>query len=369
MTRTDSIRKAAILVSLLEARDADALLEPMGDELAAQVRHAVMELDDVTAAEQEEVLAEFFGRSEAVAQDDGGVETEWSAIAAASERSTSPASPLPAAPLPTFDFLASVPPAAIADVLAAEQPQTIAVIVAHLRPEIAGRVLEHLPPAVATEALARMARLIMPVPEILSDLECELRRRLAPFVHGAAHSSASLAGIQAILASLPGQSRWQWLDRLAQHDRQLASRLDAAGAFSSAGTDDGQVLAFKYRLESSLHEQPLAGRPAASPSPPLVEFEDLMLLSDRDLACFAAAAREQLLALALIDADVRLTQRIVAVLPAREAAQLKSRLSHPGPLRLKEIDEAQRQLADLARDLASQGEISLPRSRHFAAAA
>ncbi|MEX2026204.1 MAG: FliG C-terminal domain-containing protein, partial [Pirellulaceae bacterium] len=349
-------RKAAILVSLLEARDADALLEPMGDELAAQVRQAVMELDDVTAKEQEQVLAEFFGRGDTIDSADGGVEMELSAVELP-----------PAPPRPTFDFLASVPPTAIADVLGAEQPQTIAVVVAHLRPEIAGRVLEHLPPALATETLARMARLTMPLPEVLSDLECELRRRLAPFAHGALHSSASLAGIQAILASLPGQSRSQWLDRLAEHDQQLASRLDATQAFASTG--DGQVLAFKYRLESSPHKQLLASRVAASPSPPLVEFEDLALLGDRDLACIAAAACESLLALALIDADPRLTQRMLAVLPAREAARLKSRLSHPGPLRLKEIDEAQRQLADLARDLASRGEITLPRFRHFAAAA
>jgi flagellar motor switch protein FliG len=284
------------------------------------------------------------------------------------ERSTSPASTPPVEPMPTFDFLAHVSPPAIGDVLAAEHPQTIAVVVAHLRPEVAGRVLEHLPPALATEALSRMARLIMPAAEVLADLEYELRRRLAPFVHGPSAAPASVAGVQAILASLPGQSRLQWLDRLAQHDQQLVNRLDASGALAPAPIDDGQVLACRYRLESKPNK-PLVGRPAANPSPPLMEFEDLALLGDRDLACFAAAANRQLLALALIDADPRLAQRMLAVLPAREAVQLKSRLSQPGPLRLKEIDEAQRQLADLAREMAGRGEITLPSSRHFAVAA
>ncbi len=368
MTRHPSIRKAAVLVSLLDARDADALLEPMGEELAAQVRHAVMELDDVTAEEQEQVLAEFFGRGAAFdSQQDGddGVEIELSdAHVERQPRSPASSSALPA---PTFDFLADVPAHAMAEVLGAEHPQTIAVVVAHLRPEIAGRVLEHLPPALATEALSRMAWLIMPAAEVLSDLECELRRRLAPFVHGASGRSSSLAGVQAILAALPGQSRRQWMDRLAQHDEQLASRLDASGPFAeTAGVDDAGVISLQYRLESS----PRGPSAARGPAPlPLVEFEDLLLLADRDLAAIAAAAHEQLLALALIDADPRLAQRFLALLPTRDAAQLRSRLAQPGPLRLREIDEAQRQLADLARDLASQGEITLPNSRHFAAAA
>src|SRR5688572_21157927 len=144
MTRIHSIRKAAILVSLLEPRDADALLEPMGEELAAQVRHAVMELDDVAPEEQEQVLAEFFGRGDRFY---GGVEVE---LTTSAEQPSAPKAP-------SFDFLADVPPAAIADVLALEQPQTIAVVVAQVRPEIAAGLLEHLPPALATEALARMA--------------------------------------------------------------------------------------------------------------------------------------------------------------------------------------------------------------------
>src|SRR5687767_1770629 len=76
MSRPTSIRKAAILVSLLDVPSADALLESMGEELSDRVRSAVMELDDVSDAEQEEVLAEFFGHGGSAA--DAGVELELS---------------------------------------------------------------------------------------------------------------------------------------------------------------------------------------------------------------------------------------------------------------------------------------------------
>ena len=51
-----SIRKAAILVATLDDRAADTLLEQMGDEMAARVRSALVELDDIPAAEQQAVL-------------------------------------------------------------------------------------------------------------------------------------------------------------------------------------------------------------------------------------------------------------------------------------------------------------------------
>jgi flagellar motor switch protein FliG len=83
----------------------------------------------------------------------------------------------------------------------------------------------------------------------------------------------------------------------------------------------------------------------------------------------AAAATTQLLSLALIEADERLTRRLLRALPARQAADVRQRLEDPGPIRLRDIDQAQRELVELARRLAGAGQITLPTSRHFAAAA
>ncbi len=373
MTRTASIRKAAILVSLLDSRSADALLEPMEEELAAGVRQAVMELHDVSAQEQEQVLAEFFGRGELVDPVDDGVEMELSGDGPLSPAmaSTAGSPSLPRGmPAPSFAFLVEVEPALLAEVLAGEHPQTMAAVVAFLPHAHAGQVLQRLGPSLATEALARMARLTMPAPEVLADLESELRRRLAACGHDSTGGAESIANVQAILASLPGQSRLQLIDRLARHDQHLARKLDGSAERShSADAAPTKILSLRYRLESSPPPHLSRDRGDAAVSPPLMEFEDLTLLSERDLACWAAAANLQMLALALIDADERLTRRILTVLPARSAADLRSRLVQPGPLRLKEIDQAQRELAELARHLAGRGEITLPHSRHFAAAA
>ena len=62
MTLTPTLRKAAILISSLDARTGDALLEQIGEAQSQRVRDAVMELGDVPAEEQERILAEFDSR-------------------------------------------------------------------------------------------------------------------------------------------------------------------------------------------------------------------------------------------------------------------------------------------------------------------
>lgn len=371
MTNTDSIRKAAILISLLDTHSADALLDSMGEELAAKVRQAVMDLFDVSPQEQEQVLSDFLCRPAQNDFYDGGVELAVSSDGLdhhLPETRQPPAEVSCSAGAPSLRFLEDIAPAIVADALLHEQPQTVAVVVAHLTPEHAGQVLERLPPSLATEALSRMAWLNPPAPEVLADLESALRRRLAPFGGTTRGGQPGVASVKAILASLSDARRTELIDRLARQDERLARRLEsAAEPRFQTQEEHNQVVSFRYRLDDSHYRT--SSPPGSQSAAPLVEFEDLTLLSDRDLGRIAAAADPQTLALALIEADERLSRRLLRGLPSADAAAIRQRLAQPGPMRLKDIDHAQRQLADLARHLASRGQISLPHSRHFAAAA
>jgi len=370
MTNPQSIRKAAILVSLVDTRSADALLEGMGPQLAAQVRQAVMELEDVPPEEEQHVLADFLHRDAAMEGADDHVEIERS-------RSEAPCEPLPqhaispqppAAPRPPLRFLLDVEPARVAEALTREHPQTVAVVVAQLTPEHAGRVLERLPTSLATEALGRMAYLAEPVDGVLEELARELERRLGPYTPPAGGPSG-VANVQAILASLPGGHREQIIERMSRQDKRLASRLKVVVHDPNGDARENNTLSLRYRLECQASNQEPPEIARQSQSPPLLDFEDLDLLSQRDLERLAGAASGQLLSLALIEADERLTRRLLRGLPDAEKAEIRHRLASPGPIRLRDIDDAQRQLADLARRLAREEKIALPISRRFAAAA
>jgi flagellar motor switch protein FliG len=377
-----SIRKAAILVSTLDDRAADALLDQMGDEMAARVRSALVELDDIPTAEQQAVLTEFFAGGKParspIAADDGGVQLDLS-LAGRVEQAA-PAEPIFARNQRSFAFLNEVPPCETARVLARESALTIAVVIARLEPALAAELLELLPPGLATDALERMAWLEEPAEEVLADIERQLRLDLAP-LQSPSRGPDSLAGMQALLGAMGADARDRVLAGLLQRNGRLARQL---GYVNSTGS----ITTSRYRVESSGERgasvpRLLEGGPLVNPSQreartsrsparhpaPLVEFDDLLTLSDEALRRVFAAADPKVVMLALTGAPETLLARILGQLPASDAATLRKRLNHPGAIRLSDIEAAQEQLAAVARRLAEQGVIVLPGSRHFAAAA
>ena len=349
-----TIRKAAILVSTLDERSADALFESMGRETAARVRSALVELNDVSSDEQQQVLAEFMrGGKPAESSAPDGVELDLGP-----ERSDSP---LPRRELDSaagpFDFLEQVPPNHTAAVLAREGAQTIAVVVARLDSRLAAQLLERLPPALATDVLERLAWLDEPAADVLADSECQLRLSLAPFRETQA-ATPSLAGLQKLVGAMDGATRQRMLAGLGQRNAELARQLGYE-------RPTGNVSLVRYRIDRSEGQLPRAPREPA----PLVEFEDFLALPDDSLRRIFAAADPQIVLLALTGAPESLVARIVRGLPNSQAATLRRRLNHPGAIRLSDIAAAQEQLAAVARCLAEEGAIVLKGSRHFAAAA
>jgi flagellar motor switch protein FliG len=175
--------------------------------------------------------------------------------------------------------------------------------------------------------------------EIAADLARSLRQQLGSYLESSAPSRQSLAHRAAVLAAMQGRSR---------HETSVSSPASPAQA---------TVIAQRYRLET-----------ATSASEPLIAFDDLASFSDDALRQVFAAADPQLALLALTGADERLVSRILKSLPAKDAAVLRQRLEHPGPVRLREIEQARSSLAVIASRLARSGQIAVPLSVPFAAA-
>jgi flagellar motor switch protein FliG len=224
-----SLRKAAVLISALHEREADVLLQQMGAENAAKVRSALVELQDVSTAEQQQILAEFLiaqNRSQQPEPDDDGVDLDIDpAVEAAVENyiSAEPQKIIPTATdeQPSFDFLADVDAKAIAAVLSRELPQTAAVVIAHLPPEKAAAVLELLPPALATEALERIAWLDQLAPAVQADLARELRRQLAPHLRLATSGAGWLPHVNAVLDAMDFRQRQRLMIQLPRPTSKL----------------------------------------------------------------------------------------------------------------------------------------------------
>jgi flagellar motor switch protein FliG len=238
------------------------------------------------------------------------------------------------------------PPAAastadLARGLAHEHAQTICLVMAHLPPRQAADLLQRLPPARQAEVLRRLGQLETAAPEVLQDLG----EALQPW------GFAATGGIPAV----PGRS-----------PSVEPSFPPATGADSGHGAA-GRT---RPRLHTGQYPDRLTAC-AAEPgeTPPLAEFDDLVRLDDAALARVFGAAEPETVLLALSGANRDLIDRIVRHLPSSAGRTLRRQLESLGPTRLRDIELAQQQLAELAGQMCRQGLIRVPSRRRFTMAA
>jgi flagellar motor switch protein FliG len=104
-------------------------------------------------------------------------------------------------------------------------------------------------------------------------------------------------------------------------------------------------------------------------APPLTDFDDLVRLEDAALALVFRAAEPHVVLLALSGANRELIGRIVRHLPPAAARTLRRQIATLGPTRLRDIELAQQQLAELASQMCRDGLIHVPSRRRFTMAA
>lgn len=325
------LRKAAIFVASLEPSAADSVLEQMEPDQAQQIRQAVMELRELDPTEQEEVIAEF-RRKRTGAPVASGVEVAGElarrfAPAAAEQPKAKPPARSPHDS--RFGFLCEAEADQLARILAAERPQTIAVVLAHVPPDQASRLLMHLDPALQVDVVRRLVDLEETDPEILREVEQGLQARLAASVPMHRRRVAGLDAVAEIIAASGQAGVNPLLENLFRYDRPLAEKLQ----------------------------------------PERVEFADLVQSDDRTLRMTLQEADPEWIMVALIGAPPAWVDRFLGLLPDELARRVRSELSSPGPIRLSDVDEARRRLAELAHQLALQGRIGWPhraRSHHAA---
>src|SRR5262245_54473917 len=298
MALSPALRKVAVLVSALDADAADAVLAQVGAEDAAKIRSALVELDDISSDEQQEVLAAFLNaQGTPNAQPSGAADNvtlelnsavENSATTENNYRDATREAQLTENTLrenPSFAFLEDVDPKSIAAVLRQELPQTVAVVVAHLPPEQAAAVLQELPAALATDALERIAWIGEPAAEIQWDVIRVLRERLAPHLRAAGADATSLARVSAVLGAMDFRQRERVVLQLGEHNQGLLDRLGLSTT-RQPSIDRNGVVSMRYRLDSRAETQ----IPPSQQQTPRRKADESVWLTFDDLMQFSDAA-------------------------------------------------------------------------------
>jgi flagellar motor switch protein FliG len=317
-TTSRMLRKAAILLASLDGEEAASLLRAMSPAQSHSVRKMLDQLGSVDEAERQEAIEDFLRAvSLAPVADAAGIELDAPTargIALAGGRGAGAAQDETTTP---FRFLQEAAPRKLVPFLEREHPQTVAVVLSHLPAPRAAEILAHLSGGLQLEVARRLVDLEETDPEVLREVERGLESWLSTQARTAPRTGAQTP-LAAILGAADPRSRQSILSNLARHDRQLADGLD-----TNAGSSG------------------------------FVELESLDSVS---LATLLKHADEEVMILALAGASSQFAERMLSLLGSG-ASDMRQALRTLGPLRMSEIEAAQRQLADLARALQQRGEI------------
>ncbi len=221
-----------------------------------------------------------------------------------------------------WDKLGNVNEAVLANYLKNEYPQTVAVVLTKVRPEHAARVLTLLPEGFSMEVVMRMLRMETVQKEALDGVERTLK---AEFMSNLARAQRRDAHemMAEIFNNLDRQAEGRILGALEERNRDAAERIRGL----------------------------------------MFTFEDLQRLDSTGLQTLLRAVEKDKLALALKGASDALRELVLKNLTERAAKLLKDDIANIGPVRLKDVDEAQAGIVVLAKDMAAQGQIVMQDGR------
>ena len=215
-----------------------------------------------------------------------------------------------------WDKLGNVNEVVLANYLKNEYPQTVAVVLSKIKPDHSGRVLTQLPESFAMEVVMRMLRMEAVQKEVLDDVERTLRNE---FFSSLARTNRrdSHELIAEIFNSLDRNSENRFIAALEERNRDSAERIKAL----------------------------------------MFTFEDLGKLDGSAIQGILRNADKDKIPLALKGASEALRELFFTNMSERAAKILKEDMQSLGPVRLKDVEEAQSYLVALAKDLAARGEI------------
>ncbi|HVI30399.1 flagellar motor switch protein FliG [Hansschlegelia sp.] len=221
-----------------------------------------------------------------------------------------------------WEKLSNVPEAALANYLKNEYPQTVAVVLSKIRAEQAARVLAILPEDFALDVVRRMLAMESVQKDILERVEQTLRSEL--------------------MSSLSQTSRRDAHEVMAEifnaFDRQTETR-------------------FLTKLEEAAKES------ADRIKQLMFTFDDLAKLDSAGIQTLLRDAPRDRLTVALKGASQMMRDFILGNLSGRAAKMLADDMEAMGPVRLRDVDEAQAALVNLAKDLAARGQITISKSK------
>jgi len=320
------LRKAAVLLVQMGKEHSAAVLKSLRDTEVEALTSEIARLDAVDVEVADAVLSEFQQLVTARQYySQGGMPFAEEVLVATlgPERAAEVMARLSASMVEMpFEFLRRVDPRLILSFLQDEHPQTITLVLAHMAAEQAAVVLSGLPESVQADVAHRLAVMDRTSPEIVKQVEAHLERRLSAVLQSSDYSTVGgLKPLVDIINNSDRSTERLILEGLEQRDRSLADEVRAQ----------------------------------------MFMFEDIRMLDDRSVQLVLRQVDSKELATALKGVRADVQDKILSNMSERGATALREEMDVLGPVRLKQVEEAQVAIVRQVRSLEESGQIVISR--------
>jgi flagellar motor switch protein FliG len=221
-----------------------------------------------------------------------------------------------------FDFLKHTDSKQLLNFIQSEHPQTIALIMCFLDPEDAAPVLSGLPPEVQVDVARRVANMDRTSPEVIREVERVIEQKVSAVMTTEITQSGGVKNLVEVLNRVDRGTEKAIMENLEDTDPELA--------------DEVKRLMFV--------------------------FEDVKMLDDRAIQTVLGQADKKDLALALKSVGEEVKEKIMRNMSKRAASSMQEDMDFMGPVRLKDVEDAQQRIVNIIRRLEDSGEIIIERS-------
>lgn len=321
----NGVQKAAILLIALGPEKSAAIFKHLKEDEIEELTLEIANTRSVSPQTKEDILNEFYQvclAQQYIAEGGIGYAKDLLEKALGNEKAQEVISKLTASlQVRPFEFVRKTDPSQVLNFIQDEHPQTIAMILSYLSSGQAAMILGSLTPEKQADVAKRIAMMDRTSPDVIKEVERVLERKLSSLMN---QDYTIVGGVDAIVGIL------NTVDR---------------------GTE-------KHIMESLEIEEPEL---ADEIRKKMFVFEDILLLDDRAIQRVLRDVDNNDLAVALKGSNEEVQNVIFKNLSKRLAAMIKEDMEYMGPVRMKDVEEAQQKIVSIIRKLEDSAEIVISR--------
>ena len=319
------IQKAAILLITLGPERSAGIFKHLKEEEIEELTLEIANTRSVTPQVKEDVINEFYEvclAQQYIAEGGIGYAKDLLEKALGAEKAMDVIGKLTASlQVKPFEFIRKTDPSQIINFIQDEHPQTIALILSYLSPAQSASILSSLAPDRQADVARRIAVMDRTSPDVIKEVEKVLESKLASLVN---QDYTIIGGVDAVVEILNTVDRGT--------ERHIMETLEI----------EEPELADEIRKK-------------------MFVFEDILLLDDKAIQRVLRDVDNSDLEMALKSANEQVQNAIFKNLSKRLAVMIKEDMEFMGPVRMKDVEEAQQKIVNIIRKLEDTGEIIISR--------